>query len=205
MKFRILFIALFYIGVHGLQASQIDGVIITKTDTLHVRFVVSLTGVDFTLLQKGVKYIDNSGKKVKLKPEDAKEIRFEYNGQPVRMLSRFDNLSYNSDGSTKIFLELLIDGPMKLFSYYVRNTAATGGGMAGSPGAPMMMSVTYEKYVLQKGIGDLVRYGKMNFKNDMPVFLRKCPALVKMIQDKVYGRGDLEQIVTFYNANCGSN
>jgi len=45
----------------------------------------------------------------------------------------------------------------------------------------------------------------MNFKNDMPVFLKKCPELVKMIQDKVYGRGDLDKIVTFYNANCGGN
>ena len=151
MKFRILFIAFFCLGVHVLHASQIDGIIITKTDTLHVRFVVPLTGVDFTLLQKGVKYIDKSEQKCKLNPEDAKEIRFEYNGQTVRMLSRFDNLSRNSDGSTKIFLELIIDGPMKLFSYYVRNSGVTGGG---ATGGPVMMSMTYEKYVLQKGIGN---------------------------------------------------
>ncbi|WP_299253649.1 hypothetical protein [uncultured Cytophaga sp.] len=205
MKYRILFITILCLSVHALQASQIDGIIITKKDTLHVRFVVPFTGIDFTMLQRGVKYVDSLDNKCKLKPEDAKEIRFEYNGQPVRMLSRYDNLSSYSDGSTKIFLELIIDGPMKLFSYYVKNTAVTGSGMGGAPGAsPIMMSTTYEKYVLQKGIGDLVRYGKMNFKNDMPVFVRKCPALVKLIQDKIYKRGDIEQIVSFYNANCGN-
>ena len=60
-------------------------------------------------------------------------------------------------------------------------------------------SILFEKYY-----ADLVRYGKMNFKNDMPVFVRKCPALVKLIQDKIYKRGDIEQIVSFYNANCGN-
>lgn len=115
-------------------------------------FVVLFTGLNFTLLQYGVKNIDSLDNKCKFKPEDAKEIRFEYNGQPVRMFSMFDNLSTYSDRSTKIFLELIIDGSMKLFSYYVKNTTETGSGMGGSPGVPMimMMSTTYKIYVLQK-------------------------------------------------------
>lgn len=186
------------------NASKIKGIIITKKDTQHVNFIIPFTGVNYTTLQKGVKYIDSLGIKHKLTPDEAKEIRFEYNGQLVRMLSRFDNLSY-SGRSTNIFLHLQIDGQIKVFNYYVQSGGTTYGGGA-SGGMPMMTAgYTYSKYILQKENGDLVRYGTMNFKNNMPVFLKKCPDLVKMIQDKLYQRGDIERIINYYNTSCGSN
>jgi hypothetical protein len=185
------------------NASEIKGIIITKKDTLHVSFLIPFTGINRTTLQSGVKYIDSLGIKCKLRPEDAKEFQFEYNGEKIRMLSRFDNLSYNSDGSSKIFLQVVIDGPIKLFNYYMKNSYMSSPGGPGS--TTMMTSNTYSKYVLQKGVGDLVLYSQMNFKNEMPIFVKKCPDLVRLIQDKVYGRGDIERIVNFYNTNCGSN
>ena len=119
------------------------------------------------------------------------------------MLSRFDNLSYNSDNSTKIFLKLLIDGLKELFDYYVKNLSVSAPVGPGS--APMMTSYSYSRYILQKDIGNLVRYSKMNFKDDMPIFLKKYPDLDKMIQDKVYQKNEIERIVTYYNTYCGSN
>lgn len=206
MKKLIGLIALLISISFSANASQIKGIIITKKDTLHVMFIIPFSGVNYASMQYGVKYIDSAQVKHKLSPADAKEIRFEHLGDTVRMLSRFNNLSYNSDGSTKIFLKLLIDGPIKLFDYYIKNTgvyAPSGPGPV--QGAPVMTSYTSNRYVLQKGIGDLVLYSKMNFKNEMPVFLKKCPDLVKLIQDKVYQKSDIERIVTYYNTNCGSN
>jgi len=203
MNKSLSFLIILLLVSFSTYASQVKGIIIRKTDTLHVIFVIPLTGIDYSSIQYGIKYIDSSENKVKLKPEDAKEIRFEYNGEQVRMLSRFDNLSYNSDNSTKIFLKLLIDGPIKLFDYYVKNSSVSTPGGPGS--IPMMTSYSYSRYILQKGIGNLVRYSKMNFKDDMPIFLKKCPDLVKMIQDKVYQKNEIERIVTYYNTYCGSN
>jgi len=37
------------------------------------------------------------------------------------------------------------------------------------------------------------------------VFFEKCPALVKMIEDKIYLKKDIEEIVNYYNTKCGSN
>jgi len=168
-------------------------------------FIIPFTGVNFASMQYGIKYIDSAQIKHKLKPADAKEIRFEYNGDTIRMLSRFDNLSYNSDGSTKIFLKLLIDGPIKLFDYSVKNSSMAMPAGPGPGTAPMITTYTYNRYVLQKGVGDLILYSKMNFKNEMPIFIKKCPDLVRLIQDKVYVKSDIERIVTYYNTNCGIN
>ena len=203
MNKSISFLIILLLVSFSTYASQVKGIIIRKTDTLHVIFVIPLTGIDYSSIQYGIKYIDSSENKVKLKPSDAKEIRFEYEGDTIRMLSRFDNISYNSDGSEKIFLKLEIDGAIKLFSYFVSNSYMSSPSRPG--GTMIMYGNTSHKYVLQKGYADLVQYSKMNFKDDLPIFLKKCPDLVKMIQNKVYVKSDIERIVTYYNFNCGSN
>lgn len=203
MKKIFSFITILFLVSFPTYASQVKGMIIRKTDTLNVMFIIPFTGIDCSDIQYGIKYIDNSGNKVKLKPSDAKEVRFEYESDTIRMLSRFDNISYNSDGSEKIFLKLEIDGTIKLFSYFVSHSYMSAP--SGPGGIGMMYSSTSHKYVLQKGYADLVQYSKINFKDDLPVFLKKCPDLVKMIQNKVYIKSDIERIINYYNYNCGSN
>jgi hypothetical protein len=58
-------------------------------------------------------------------------------------------------------------------------------------------------FLLKMGSENMFFYHNINFKKDIPVFLNKCPELVKMIQDKVYLKKDIEEIVTYYNAKCG--
>ena len=204
MKKIFSLILLFFIPISYIFSAEVKGIIITKTDTTHVTFNIPMNLASeptFVNLQYKIKYVDAAGNKCKLYPNQAKEIQFTHNNTLYRMQSKFDNLSPNSDGESKIFLKLEIDGKIKLFSYYIRQTMTTGGG---PNSVPMTTSSTYSKYILQKGNNDLVRYGKMNFNLDMPVFLKECPDLVKKIEDKTYHRNDIEAIITYYNSNCAN-
>ncbi len=51
--------------------------------------------------------------------------------------------------------------------------------------------------------GTMLYYRDMNSEKDIPIFLNNCPAVVKMIEDKVYLKTDIEKIVNYYNNNCG--
>lgn len=58
-----------------------------------------------------IHYNTKKGKKKKLKPEDAKEVRFIFKNENIRILPlKFSNKS--------IFLKLRVDGYLKLFDYY---------------------------------------------------------------------------------------
>jgi hypothetical protein len=59
-----------------------------------------------------------------------------------------------------------------------------------------------ERYIMQKGSGELKRPKNLSFKKDMAEYFRDCPALVDKIQDKDFKKYDMEAIVSFYNKNC---
>jgi hypothetical protein len=193
-----------------IAAPNPKGMIIRNTDTLYATFIIPVTGPNFVMLQEGVRYLDSLNNECRINPGDAKEFRFEHKGKLIRMVSQFNNNSFDPDSGTTKFRHIVIDGPIKLFNYYT--AGGYGGTHNGGPGYQATNS-TYaggtgnqsKKYKLQKGPGELISYDNMHFKNDMPIFLEKCPDLVKMIQDKVYRRADIEQIVNYYNSNCGNN
>jgi hypothetical protein len=138
-----------------------------------------------------------------LKPDDAKEISFTYNGQKIRMLSVVDNLQMTSmfASNVKVFLKLELDGKVKLFDYYA--TSYSPGIY--SPGTGMMgggSSYTYERLVMQRDDGPLVRPRGLYFKKDMAEFFQDCPELVERINAKVFKKGDLEIMVREYNTKC---
>ena len=179
--------------------------IIRDKDTLYVTFIIPVTGPNYPNLQDSVRYLDALNNECYLSPEDAKEYRFENKGKLIRMVSCVNTLSFDPGRPLQIFLHLVLDGPLKLFKHYTRGTAGALSS-ATTGGAPAMYgSGQSNTYLLKMNIEDVVYYDDMNFKKDIPVFFEKCPALVKMIEGKIYLKKDIEEIVNYYNTKCGSN
>lgn len=196
---HLVLILAYAIATTNTFANNIKGIIIRTCDTLNVTFHMPVyTDPDYYELQTGVKYTDSKGNKEKILPTQAKEIQFDYSGEKIRMLSRIDNQNLKADTSKKIFLRLIIDGKIKLFDYYLTNNYTNyNQQMARPKDAPLNF-----RYVLQKDNGELVRYDKMKFKTDFPIYVKECKDLVNKINAKEYGHDDLKVMVKFYNTNC---
>jgi len=206
MKKSISSIAfLFFISLSLFAAPNPKGMIIRDTDTLHVTFIIPVTGPNYPNLQDSVRYLDALDNECYLSPEDAKEYCFEHKGKLIRMVSCVNTLSLDPSRPLQIFLHLVLDGPLKLFKHYTRGTSGAPGS-ATQGGAPAMYgSGQSNTYLLKMNVEDMVYYDDMNFKKDIPVFFEKCTTLVKMIEDKIYLKRDIEEIVNYYNTKCGSN
>lgn len=166
--------------------------IIRNTDTLYVTFIIPVTGPNYLNLQDSVRYLDHLNNECYLSPEDAKEYRFEHKGKLIRMISCVNTLSLDPGRPQQLFLQLIIDGPLKLFKHYIMTYNGSSSG-----------SRPY--YVLQAGNEKKEYYDDKYFKNQLPIVINTCPELIKMIQDKVYLKKDIEEIVTYYNIKCRSN
>lgn len=204
-SFLLVLISLFSISVFG---KKVEGKIIRENDTLYVtlNIPVKLFDVDpnYESLQYRVKYFDKTGKKITVWPDEAKEIQFKYNFENVRMLSRVNTIGGKIFlARSRIFLKLEKEGKLNLYSYYF--TQHSGGMYNASTG---MMSPGYsysaERYVLQKGDQELKQPKTLSFKKDMAQYFSDCPTLVKQIESRDFRKGDMEQIVDFYNQRCGN-
>ncbi len=206
-KYLLIPVVLFCCSIYAQAAEMVKGKILTDKDTIDVTFkipVFAITGdVNYIKLQEKVKYMDASGNQCVLKPDQAVEIQFTFKGSKVRMLSRYKSIYLGSMFSSNeyIFLQLLVDGGVKLFGHYRRQSS---GGMYN--GATGMYtgggSHVANDYILQKGNGTLVQVYGGSFKNEMSDYFSQCPALAEMIRNKTYRIRDMEAIVKFYNTSC---
>ncbi|MFT5913698.1 MAG: putative Zn-ribbon and HTH transcriptional regulator [Bacteroidia bacterium] len=189
------------------EATKIKGQIIYDRDTVEVLMNIPTTlltqEVKFEKIQQKIKYFDSEGNKKTVRPDDAKEIRFLYQSEEVRMVSVRNTLGLGNifNSNENIFLKIEIDDRLKLFRYYQTqrssgmynaNTGMTTGGF----------SYSVENYVLQKGNGQLTRPVGLSFKKDMIKFFNDCPKLSRKIEEKEFRKRDIEAIVLFYNENC---
>jgi hypothetical protein len=190
----------------AVSAKKIEGTIFFLDNReLKVTFFVPVNfltqEVTFQSIQNKIKYLDSSGERITLRPSQAKEIRFVYMGESIRMLSRpnasFSVFSFDSS----IFLKLEIDGPLKLFRYYQKQQSAGFGNPSMGSYSPGY-AYTIESNILQKGNGELMRPTGISFRKDMAIYFSDCPELVNKIQEKEFKRGDMEAIVNTYNRNC---
>lgn len=206
---RKIFITLifFFTFVSVVFARKIKGQIVSINGTREVVFNIPFRFLskdpNYQRLQFKVKYYDESGKQLTLKPDDAQEIRFTIGNETVRMLSRINTLGGGSLFSTlrNIFLRLEIDGPLKLFHYYYTQTSP--GMYSGSTGAMTGgYSYSVENMILQKGNGELKQPRSLSFRKDMRDYFSDCPDLTEKIDSKDFRRADMEAIVIYYNAHC---
>ncbi len=207
MRKVYLLIALGFILTLNTEAKKIKGKILFQNDTIDVIFIIPFKFFDqepnYVTLQNKVQYLDSKGENVILRPNQAKEIRFKYGDEEIRMLSRFNSLDLGDllPRNDYIFLKLELDGNLKLFSYYYPQYS-TGMYSAATNSMSMGYSFNEEKYILQKGNGELKKPVRLKFKKDIIEYIADCPALVQKIESKEFRNYDLEFIVQFYNSNC---
>lgn len=186
------------------EAKRIKGEIFYENDTISVTLKIPMklftNEPNYETLQNKVKYFDSSGIKKILKPDQAKEVRFDYEAENIRMISSINSLKLGNvfSNNSNIFLKLEIDGPIKLFNYYYSQTSP---GMYDGPNGMVSVGFTFnvEKYVLQKGNGELKRHKGLTFRKDMMEHFKDCPELLKKIENKEFRKNDIESIVEYYN------
>src|SRR5688572_3920908 len=207
MKKIVLVVSLMF-GLFNADAKKIPGkIVLNNGETINVTLLIPFGFLSsqptYTKLQMRARYIDASNKKVVIRPDDAKEISFDLNGQTIRMISVNDDLGLQSlfASQKRAFLKLEIDGALRLFTYYF--TQHSPGMYTGSPGG--MTGGTYynvDKFVLQKKNGPLKQPRGISFRKDMSEYFSDCPELVERIQKRDLRKGDLEIMVMEYNKKC---
>ncbi|HPH45467.1 MAG TPA: hypothetical protein PLJ60_01910 [Chryseolinea sp.] len=204
---KFLFIAtLVVISFHAhASVKKVLGTIISKGQSKDVMFEIKVAFLmlgepNFERLQYKIKYFDENGKKHNLRPDDADEIRFRYEGENIRMIScpNAPGMENLFSASTRIFLKLEIEGPLRLYRFYRKQTTAPG-----YPGGYSVTSVT-ENLIFQKGNGPLKQPRALGWKKDMIEYFNDCPALGERIQSKDLGKKEIEAIVIYYNQKCGT-
>jgi len=189
------------------EAGKLAGKLLLKHDTMDVTFNIPVNFVtqkiNYEKLQYRIKYVDSTGKKVVIRPEQAEEIRFNYEEEEVRMLSRYCSPGLNHEFSRKrkVFLKLEIDGILKMFKYYfTENSPAVYNGSENITTGGYSIPAT--RYVLQKSGEEIFIPGELTFRKNMVEYFQDCPALSLKIENKEYRKKDLEIIISYYNANC---
>lgn len=191
------------VAIPLLAARKVPGRIVFKRETIEVTLLIPVTfsgEINFPKLHSRIRYIDSSGKRTVVRASEALEVSFDYQWYGrVRLLSRKDPAmgSINSH----VFLQLVVDGPLKLFKSH---TTAYSPGFYGGAAGGFYGGVSYavENYYLQKGEGELKRPRGLNFRDDMRDYFRDCPELVALIDEGDFRKRDMESIASFYNSKC---
>ncbi len=220
MKQVVLLIGILVAVTCSAQAKKIAGKIYFSKDTLEVVFNIPLKLIartpDFVSLQRGVTYYNAEGKKVKVLPDHAKAFSFVFKDNVITMLScrnEFEDLYIQpllsfKERQKNIFLKLEINGKLKLFTYY-ESRQSYGAPMPANPAAPGGMffapGIAYTKTysVLQKGNGHIEKPKAISFRKDMMYYFHDCPELVDRLKQREYTKSKLQELVLFYNSNCG--
>ncbi|MEO7990788.1 MAG: hypothetical protein ABI663_14665 [Chryseolinea sp.] len=204
MRNFLLITALVVLSFHAhARVAKVLGTIISKGQSNDVMFEIKLAASmpgepNFEQLQHKIKYYDESGKKQTLGPEDADEIRFRYGGEEIRMISCANTPDTEAffSSSTRIFLKLQIDGPLRLYQFYAKQGTAPN-----YPGGTGMTYMAYS-FIFQKGNGPLKQPVNLGFKKDMLEYFSDCPALRERIESKDLWKEDMEAMTTYYNQKC---
>jgi hypothetical protein len=205
MRHLLPIIALTVISLQ-VYGRKIPGVIIANGESKEVMFDIKvplLAGEpNFERTQYRVRYFDESGKKQTLRPDDADEIRFDFEGVEIRMISVPNTIGAGSMflSTRKIFLKLEIDGVLRLYRYYYKQN--TGGYFGAGGGYYPGATYTADNLIFQKGNGPLKQPRSLGWKRDILEYFSDCPALRDRIESKDLRRKEIEAIVIYYNQQC---
>src|ERR1041385_1701518 len=97
------------------QEVEVPGQIVYDNTTADVTFIALKVRSGFSIenLESKVWYIDKNGVRKKIRPKDCQEIRFKWDEQEERMISRRPV----GNGRRKRFLRLMVDGRARFYEY----------------------------------------------------------------------------------------
>ena len=199
--FVLLFVFNFSYG------KNIEGYYITTNNKKYTKVFDIPVGVpsdevNFQAIQFVLKYYDENNKKQKLDLEFIYEVGFEYNGEKIvlRKLRNELDLPPTLISDTRyILLKLIKEDIISEYSFsgtgYMLNPNGFGGSVSGS-------FYKYGSGILVKKDGTMVDPSTGSFRKKMREFFADCPVLVEKINNKVYKRNQIEEIIEYYKVNC---
>jgi hypothetical protein len=117
-------------------------------------------------------------------------------------------LLQNKDYSSRpVLMKMITEGKINLYKITTTGTSAPMG--FGGMGMGMGMSYSYENYYVCRDNSDIViklttlgTFMGENFIKAASEYFNDCIDLVNKIENKVYRKKDIEEIVKFYNTKC---
>ena len=205
------------------------GQIIYKDNVVNISFQSFPNINNMLRFQQKVIYLDTLFNECILKPDEAIEVRIiNQNKEEIsRLVSVKNTLGLGSPfyNNTHIFLQLVIDGDLRLYKYlyrdkplnFLRNTISASSGITlyinGSyqtiqygpygGGNNNYSARNYElKYVLHKKGQSMEYLYRINLKAKDIQYFSNCPKLQSYIKENNLTADNIIQIVYFYNDNC---
>jgi len=201
-----------------------------KFTILSLLFFFSITSNVFSQKKKCIIYFkDNTTIEGLGKIKSDGAIKFKLNedsDSKIYEADLIDKIKINENGLTQtykylkeknnfpLWLKVIVEGKVNLYKNDISGFnfgPMAGSGFGGGFGAPMAMSsgpVIYY-YVSHEGDAEVFKITSIgniskNFKNAASEFFKDCPALVEKINTKTFRKDDIEEVVNFYNKNCGN-
>lgn len=201
---KYLAILLLLLATSAYGSKRVAGSIIKGKDTLAVTFLLPVKFFSGELLeyriQKEIRYLTTAGERATLRPGEADEFSFMYDGLSHRWLSR-SMMDKGVRRERYYFLKMEVDGRLKLFSHFPTNNEA--GVFDVSSGALILTGDQQKKVpVLQLSDGELRVVKSINFKEDMIELLEDCPKLTQRIEKGTFTQKEIKEIVCYYNMAC---
>lgn len=192
----LFFVSHFCKAQYPLQPEevQVPGQIVYKDSTVDVTFIVLKVrgGVSLENLESKVRYIDRSGARKKIRPKACEEIRFKWDNQDIRMLSKRPV----GEASQKKFLHLMVDGRARFYEYFKTYRFIGRSQMYYA----RITTVIY--WYVEREDGKMISPRPLGFKRKMSKFFGDCPNLAERIKAGAYPALETEMVVKYYNANC---
>jgi hypothetical protein len=206
MKKIITLLFLLSIPFSVVQAKKkVQGYYVTLADdTVKCTFLVPVDLLfqepKYINLQYKIMYLDTKGEKQKFIPGQIKAFALFLQQTRITYLSVRRNIEIMPSlfsNEEHIFLRLNIDGPLRMFKYYVQRQS--GGGYSPTMGFSPTVAYTDENFLLQKENGLLTQCRFLHFRKDLSKYLSDYPELSQKILNRDYVKGDIELIVKEYN------
>jgi len=198
---KILFcFIVFALPIKISAKTNMKGYYITDTnDSIKVLFRVPINHSDnepnFARLQGKVKYVDSHNRIVKLDPTHIRQMDYKQYNMLVGFLFK-----------THVFLQLVIDGKLKLYNVYesnhspVKSKSEEGGNASGYSYPNGGYLIEEHNRIIFNPLN--LRGREVTFKSKMAAYITSCPDLINKISLEIFKSENIEQIVKYYNTNC---
>ena len=215
-KVGMLIIIVFIFATNN-YSKDINGTVIFKNDsvinvTLKVPFELKLFSnkIDFIKIQKGIKYYDSNRLVKKFKPNQVKEIRFNYDSVEYRYISLILKSPPPFVFKHKLLLMQATEGKMNHYLYFKKVNVTmpmgtnpaysyTSNGQTYNVYRIHNIELPYTYNVLQINGGELFVSDWFNEFKSICKYIDDCPELVKKINNETYDARNINEIVKDYN------
>jgi hypothetical protein len=156
--------------------------------------------LDFETMQIDVQYVNDNHQVVTLSPGMAREIRFAYLDEVVRMRSMMYMDSHNN--LMKQFLRIRMEGDLTLYSLYWHiATPNARGGYQQLLNNPVPLQ---EDYLIQRSKKTPIFCGEVGFSKRLAAYFKDCPFLSDLIATRQLTKKDMINIAMYFNRTCGA-